>query len=499
MLDKIVSIVSKALLYAGVVAAAAYVVVFVVMAVIRLSYPFELEWMEGATVDHVARVLSGQPLYCEPSLDFTPFRYTPLYYYVSAVVACVTGIGFLPLRLVSLVATLGCLAVLVLFVKKETGSFLAASISAGFFAATYPAGGTWFDAARVDMLFVFFLLAALYVIRFHFTFRGAVLAGVLVFLSFFAKQVGLLAAAPLFIYCLVVNRRLGVVFICTVVLLVVGSTLLLEKVSGGWYYFYAFEMGKHIAYKGSLLGRLWSFLKALVFVPFPVVTVLATLFLFRSLWRGAGLAARFFHLSVVVGLTGAALLLWINAGSYNNNLIPAHALLALMVGPGLHAVVQYLQRGKIWLKAAVPLVAMALIWQFAGLRYEPSKYLPTEADRRAGEQFLSKLASYDGEVMVAFHGFIPTLAGKQVHANRMALTDVLTRSTGRVRDKLLGQVQTAIKEQRFAAVVLDHRWFLDEMKASYQVSGPVFDDTTVFWPVTGWRIRPQEIWVPRKE
>ena len=37
----------------------------------RIVYPFELEWMEGALVDHTARILAGLDSYTEPRLADT--------------------------------------------------------------------------------------------------------------------------------------------------------------------------------------------------------------------------------------------------------------------------------------------------------------------------------------------------------------------------------------------------------------------------------------------
>ena len=42
------------------------------------------------------------PLYTPPTLAYVSYTYTPFYAWVSAAVAEVTGVGFLPLRLVSL-------------------------------------------------------------------------------------------------------------------------------------------------------------------------------------------------------------------------------------------------------------------------------------------------------------------------------------------------------------------------------------------------------------
>ena len=50
------------------VAALVVLGLYLVLAVIHLSYPFELEWMEGGMVDHVRRVLAGQKLYVKPTI-----------------------------------------------------------------------------------------------------------------------------------------------------------------------------------------------------------------------------------------------------------------------------------------------------------------------------------------------------------------------------------------------------------------------------------------------
>ena len=89
------------------VVGAAFLLMYVVVAVLRIRSPFELEWIEGGVVDDVRHILAGHQLYVRPSIKFMPYIYTPLYYYVAAGAAKVFGIGFFPLRLVSFVASLG--------------------------------------------------------------------------------------------------------------------------------------------------------------------------------------------------------------------------------------------------------------------------------------------------------------------------------------------------------------------------------------------------------
>ncbi|MGH9075462.1 MAG: hypothetical protein ACRDZQ_15280, partial [Acidimicrobiales bacterium] len=97
----------------------------------RIGYRFELEWMEGGAVEVVRRVALGQGIYVQPSLHFVPWPYTPLYWWLSAGVAHLTGIGFFPLRLVSLVASLAVFVVLAWLVRAETGRWAPGLVAAG--------------------------------------------------------------------------------------------------------------------------------------------------------------------------------------------------------------------------------------------------------------------------------------------------------------------------------------------------------------------------------
>ena len=66
-------------------------VVFVIAQ--RYAYPYQLEWIEGSVLQHVVRVLDGQPVYAAPDMHFAPALYTPLYYYAAAVVSWFTAPG----------------------------------------------------------------------------------------------------------------------------------------------------------------------------------------------------------------------------------------------------------------------------------------------------------------------------------------------------------------------------------------------------------------------
>jgi hypothetical protein len=76
------------------------------------GYPGHLEILEGNSLVEMRRILAGQQLYSPPSASYVPDGYTPLYFAVSAAAASVLGQSYLDLRLVSLVASLACFAIL---------------------------------------------------------------------------------------------------------------------------------------------------------------------------------------------------------------------------------------------------------------------------------------------------------------------------------------------------------------------------------------------------
>ena len=99
--------------------AAAFLALYAYTAIRRVSFPFDLNWGEGAFVDHVVRLVKRQQLYVAPSINFTPFVYTPGYYYVAAAAARVFGASVRTLRSVSILCSFGTFWVLAAFGRRE--------------------------------------------------------------------------------------------------------------------------------------------------------------------------------------------------------------------------------------------------------------------------------------------------------------------------------------------------------------------------------------------
>jgi hypothetical protein len=501
--------------YVLVAAGVVGVLAFLAVAYARMDYPYELEWMEGGAVDHVMRVVSGQPLYVRPSLVFTPFIYTPLYFYLSGLLSLATGVGFLPLRLVSTLASLGCMALIFEFVRRESGSSFSGAAAAGLFAACFKVGGAWYDMGRADMLFLALALGAIYALRFYPGTRGALWAALLGWLAFMSKQTALIVMVPLCLARLREGRGSGrFVFPAALAALVGGSTLAYNALSGGWFAYYIFDLpGRHALH----FDMLPDVLTVDLFFLLPGMAFLALVYAF-SLLAGRRAQQRpgdlLFHLMAAAGLVGAGVSGRIHAGGYVNVLIPAFAGAAIYAGLGLHVL---LERAGIPgglnvvkdARAAAPtgaLTALAALGLLAGLgqfwllRYPPLAQIPGRADQAAGDALVEMVAAVDGEVYIPYHGYLAALAGKTTQAQGMALEDVFRSSDEEGRDVLKAEIREAIQGRRFAAIILDGEWrFMAEIEANYSYAGPIFEDEDVFWPATGMPTRPQRLYLVRTE
>jgi hypothetical protein len=471
-----------------VLSSAVFLGLFVFLALRRLPYPYELEWMEGGMVDEVRHILLGKPVYVQPTIDYIPYVYTPGYFYVCALFTKLLGVGFVPLRLVSLLSTLGCFGVLYLIVRRETGDAVLGFAAAGLAAATFHISGSWFDIARSDSLFLLLFLLAVYWLRFHPTVRGAVVSGVFFAAAFFAKQTALFAAVPLVLWTLAVDWRRGVALALVLGSLVGGISLAWNALSGGWYYYYVFELPRHHPIVKDLWWKFWT-VDLLRRFPVPLFVALPLFFL-----RSSG-GARGFYAGLAVGLIGASWLIRVRTGSFDNILIPAYTALALLAPLGLQALSVDPRRPS-WLSS---LAAAALAVQFALLWYPPAKEMPSQADREAGDALMERLGKIGGDIWIPGHAFLATRIGAPPHAQTVAIGDVLTGG-GYLKQQLSNEIQQALHNQQFSAVAMDYTDALynSELRGRYErAAGELFKDRNAFYPVTGNRTRPKTLYVPQ--
>jgi hypothetical protein len=480
-----------------------------VLMLLRAGYPFELEWIEGATVNAGDWILAGHGLYSRPVLEFVPLLYTPLYFYLSAAAMALVGSGFLGPRLVSVAATVaGCWLIYAL-VRRETGQPLAGVVGAGFYAATFVLTAAWMDVARSDSLLVALLLLAAFVARRFTGWRGALACAAALVLAYLAKQ----SALPFFVafgfYYLLQPRRLWLYFWPAAALLLLGVTWLLNTLTQDWYNFYTWYIVQQTVLDAERIRLFWT-MDILPNVPLALLGAGLALFGLGHPLRPApeGLRSRFYWIIT----SGAVAVSWWNraaAGAHTNTLMPLLAWLGVLLGLLLG---QWLARPPT--SSARSAVLAGLIIQFALLAYDPRVTLPTAADEQAGRALVDRLAAYPGEVFIPAHSQYAAMAGKPTFAHWATITDTsgiwdtnLDVQHGGAHDprraSLMQELEAAVAAQRFSAIILDDNekeltaFWNDLLAPHYRLEGRLFDDDHVFQTVSGVRSRPQLVYVPR--
>jgi hypothetical protein len=483
-----------------IVAGVAGLVGYAVPVLRRWGYPYELSFFEGSTVEVTGRLVDGLALYGPPSAEFTPWPYPPMYFWVTSLAADVLGLSLPTMRLVSVIASVGILVLIGVVVTRITGSIPAALLGMGLYAATYRVAGAWADTARVDSLFLMLVLAAVLVAMRARTGFGGFVVGALVVAAFLTKQNALIAAAPVLVVLLVRRRRVGAVATGVVALGSVGTVLIGDGLTQGWYSPYVVA---------QLLGHearpLWLVYLPVVDVVLPfalIVTVLAVLGV-RHRWalgdlRPARMTDEEFVLAgAVVGLLLAGLAGRLHDGGTSNVAMPTHLATAIVLAIALARAAGsgVLTRGELW-AAGGACVAQVLVLQLwlTGI-------VPTPADRVAGDRFIAELTALPSPAIVTSHPYYARLAGQLPAASTIAVTDLLDTRSSRARTALVDQLPWTLSG--ISGVVVDNE------ATSFLFSTALADEFTLvdsdvvpgdaFVPVTDFPVRPRLVYVRTSE
>lgn len=397
---------------------------FVVVALRRMPNAIENGNLEGALMDQVARIARGQPLYVAPSLGFTPFAYMPLYFTITGLLARILGVDFWVGRLVSTLAATGLAALMFGIVKRETGSRLLGLASGAIFlwGQGVLAGG--YDLVRSDPLMLCFAFSGLATLRFGRGRWSAVAAGLLVAAAFFTKQHGLLFGLAVLPWLWRCDRPRLLPFALSLALGAGLTFALLRLWLGPWFVFYVYDVPSHWSQFGRV--RTLDFVRLRLLGQFSPLTLAMILGPARrarpwdepvSFWWWAAL-----------GGIGCGALAMLDPYAYFHVLMPVLAGLAV-VGPiAVHRLLlddPGLPAGRGW-----SLASAVLLCEFVLLLYHPTMgHLPHGDGRAARAEWVRRLHAAPGGVLMPYHGFYTSLAGKGESIGLLPIDDIL-RSKG---------------------------------------------------------------------
>jgi hypothetical protein len=468
----------------GVVVGAALLWVGVVGA--RFGFPYELEWMEGGTLAHVRRVLSGEPVYARPSLDFVAYMYPPLYYYAGAAVSLLFGEGFGPLRGLGIAATIGCFGLLYRVTFRETGDVLAGALAAGLLAASYAFTGAWLDLARLDAFYLFWLLLATERLTADETPVSARQAGFALAVAFFVKQSVLVIAAPVWVLLLWMDRRRAFAALVGAGVPIALGVFLLDWLHGGWFVYYTVQVPSGHPTQSGLAAEFWThdLLGGFPVALFGAVTYCAVA------WRGGHARDVGLFAALLVGALVATASVRSAVGAHLNNLLPLVGVLGLVGGAAFAAALR--EGGRVRRFALLGALAQ-LLW----LGYDPRPLVPTAADRAAGDALVETIAGLDGEVFIPNHGYLARRAGKREFAHTLGIDNLLLDDLeSDARRELELDFLRHFRERRFGAVIIDSDGrYAEFAEAFYGRGRPLFEEDDVFFSPSGGRIRPETLYL----
>jgi hypothetical protein len=511
--------------------------IFVVLArvfLLRLSYPLDLEWMEGGTLTHALRLGRGQPLYAEPSVDFVSFLYTPLYPAVLCALSKIFGLSYMLGRAVSILAFSGALVVLVAAVRDiaqqyESEELPAVATTAGLLGAAavclaFPFCGAFYDLVRCDSLWLFFVSAGLYRCSPGRSMAQTVLGALLLVLAFFTKQTAapfMVAAAGL--VALTSGIKRGLVFSAVAFGSTTTAILIGQHLTDGWLWIYIYRLHQSHA---ILSERLWPETPSVLFdygflllVPIAVCLLLVAFRrrLSRRLFYWASMAATGLVTAAVASAT---------EGAYDNAYIPAVYFGALLSAacavelPALAAELRASTDGAVWSIRGrhrtrigslriISLLGLGLLSAHAVIRWlDPSPHVPNRQDHAEARRLLAYLTHQGPEIFVPCHPYYSVLAGGKGHLHIMGLNDVyfwprtITSDPARdraIKDRLRESVRSSFRSRRWKMVIRDEcptpRLF--GLNRNYRLVEDLAQSGKAPRTLTGFGCTPRYVWVPR--
>jgi hypothetical protein len=380
----------------------------------HVSYPLNLESMETTVLEHVERVMQGKDLYAAPQGDHVALAYNPLFYYLCAAFAVFLGPSLFTIRLVALLGTLGCAAMLYWIVKRETDSRWWAVIAAGMFAAAYSAMDFYFDIGHRDTWMLFLILAGCSALNYGRTGFAHCSGMMLLVAAFWLKQQAAAFAIGGFLFLLF--KLTPAELLGPGLLTVVFGPVLYSMAPGGWFgaefHYFTWDVPRQWAEVSreevrnfaELLARRW-------FVP----ALLTGGGLMSALQSGAFRSIWLFLTPVAFG---TAVLGMATPGSNNNVFIPFETWMILLSVVAMQRLTIHLGESSIW-----PQLALSL--SFLALLYSPASALIAGDANEAYRDLLAMADACEGPIYAPWLGHVPGSVRFQPAAHWVPMDDML--------------------------------------------------------------------------
>ncbi len=468
----------------------------------RIGYPYDLEWMEGATLISALRVKQGLPLYGVPDATYIPFIYPPLYAWVvaglSTVLPTVFPFGYGLARAVSIVGTLSATAALV-FGAREAGARWSVALGcAAIFLGTWEETGTFFDLVRIDGLSIGLIGWAL-VLAAGRTPARAIAGGALLAVAFMCKHHAAIFGFPILAALWYRDGRAHALrFALAALIPAVVFLVGMQIATDGRFWLWLVQVPSN---HGLVAKRFWPWVSVTSLWPLkyttsgatlevaaatPIVWGMAVVGLVSALRNREALKAspRFAYW---IGIAGTGLfvvsLMRGHVGGYVNVLMPMMwvqalwpALLTRRAGEGLVG---------LGLQA---LVAVQIVTGHGTYTYE----VPTPADRKQGDALIAELRDLPDPLLIPEAPYYAVLAGHDPSFSLITLWDISDASVPKAAG--VSTIRGLIAQRHWKSAVFTDNKVEPSIGRAYKKQralkhrGPSTR--------TGWTVRLRSVWEP---
>lgn len=479
---------------------------YLAVALLRVAYPYDLEFIEDGMLMQALRMAQGLPTYLPPNAVFVPHAYPPLYPWLGSWLLRLTGPALWPLRAISLAATLTSSLLIFDISRRESRETVIAAAGAALFLAGNRLMGGWYELARVDALFVTLVLAGmtLAVYRQH-SMAGQIGSAVLLAAAFYTKQQGLFFLAIVGLYLVWARRCRAWPYFAAAALAGIPVLFYLQATTAGGFAYYTFGI------QGGSSELQWQRAVLTLGLDFGGgMGVLVLAFLFACVFAARRLDWRFFLKQPWFLFTAAAVAVAVlgrtSVGGNLNHLMPAYALLCLapaLLWAEMALWPQQRRRTAAWLLGTALVLELGLtlfnpVRSLTGYSL-PLRLAPTPAMRQAGDRLITRLAAVDGEVLVPQHPLYAVLAGKTASVQLSALWHARHRG----RDPLPADLADRLWDHQYALIVSDDSDYFETDPAwmalldTYYRPAGTLDSTEAPPTLSGVVVRPRTMYVPR--
>ncbi len=501
------------------VLACVWIVAVALISMSRLTFPLELEWMEGGSVLQALRFQRGLPLYPEPSAAAVPHLYTPLYSIVLGLLGFVFPLGLALARMVSIVSVLATSIAIYKIVGYEGRPRSHRLAGVGLYLSSYVFAYRWYDVGRADSMCMALVLWSLLLLRRSWgDVRKAIFAGLLMGLAFWTKQIAFIFVMGSGIAGLLVAPRQTWFYAAAVGVVGLGGLVVGQWMSDGWMWTYIYELHQSHPFNEErffrkswlMMGHAWPFLVMCVGV---VVAELLGPRLRRTRRLDARddellrtrLATRrgigFWGINLCAAMIASALsysTMWAEPNAF----IPAAVLVGVFVASLLPS------EGRV-ARIGGALCSLQLVFAFfveprfqpiqdEGWSAFPRSYrwqqlgfvVPSERARVRAQEVRDGLMDSNGPVLGYARPWWAVIAsgGAMVgHAGSMGLKDVLIEDRKRIKAKMAQEVRSGAFDQIWTEGEPE-LWLRRAMFGRYGVGLRLHGEERVR-PMTGWMSR----------